>query len=738
MRKIALLGAVLAAALAAPAAHAANNVTVGHSSWFWGNPQPQGNTLNAVDFAGGTGYVAGDFGTLLKTTDNGSTFTGIATGITADLSQVRALDANTVFVGAGCLLRRSDDGGATFKRILAVPSERRCPAGVTSFYFVNGQTGYVLLADGTIERTDDGGQSFAQRTAVPGTAATKVPNPADAADIWFTAADTGYAMAGGIIYRTTDGAGSWTRVSGGPHTLHSFFFSDATTGYAVGADNTVIKTTDGLVWNDKPVGGGIPDLDLTKIDCSPGGASRCLLATRQGDQLLRTDDGGDSFTAVTASTSKIFAAGFSTDQDALAVGQAGATAISASGGTNWAPVGSVLTATLSRLRATSSSAVYATGDNGSLARTVNGGQDWTKPNVSTSEDVRDVSFPSADVGYAVDTAGDVRKTIDAGGHWTPLDIGGEQGPLSLLAPDPSTVLLVLPTGLAHSTDGGSSFDPIASKAVRKAHFQDVDQTTGGLVFYGPKALVTSDAAGTKFTALKRPDKGSQIVKADFITRQAGYVLAGDGRLWVTNNGGKRWSELRATGTSGIYDMAWGDAHSGWLAIRDFGGDAQSGYLLRTSDGGRSWRPQLVAPSPIHVRGLVATAGTTAFALADGNQLFYTSAGGDQGQASALTLSSNRKTVGRKGGTVTLAGKLAPAVAGADVFVKVRGANGGHWTTYLPRPTSGGGTFTLKIKVKRPVIIEAQWLGDADHNGDGSNLISVGQTKPKKKATKKGK
>src|SRR3954447_20026864 len=98
MKKLALLASIAAVVFAVPAAYAANNVTVGHSAWFWGNPQPQGNTLNAIDFAGGTGYAAGDFGTLLKTTDNGFTWTGIATGISVDLQQVRLLNASTVFI----------------------------------------------------------------------------------------------------------------------------------------------------------------------------------------------------------------------------------------------------------------------------------------------------------------------------------------------------------------------------------------------------------------------------------------------------------------------------------------------------------------------------------------------------------------------------------------------------------------------------------------------------------------
>jgi hypothetical protein len=171
-------------------------------------------------------------------------------------------------------------------------------------------------------------------------------------------------------------------------------------------------------------------------------------------------------------------------------------------------------------------------------------------------------------------------------------------------------------------------------------------------------------------------------------------------------------------------MAWGDARNGYRAIGRFGSNSTFGFLLRTSDGGKSWRPQLVAPTSIRVNGLVATAANTAFALADGNQLFYTAAGGDQGQQSVVSLKSSVKRVGRKGKLVTFTGKIAPAVAGADVYISFRRVGGGGWVTKLPRPTSGSGSFSLQRRIKTPTIAVAQWLGDADHNGDGSNLITL--------------
>jgi photosystem II stability/assembly factor-like uncharacterized protein len=724
MKKLALLVSIAAAVLGAPAANAANNVTVGHSAWFWGNPQPQGNSLNAIDFAGGTGYAAGDFGTLLKTTDNGFTWTGIATGITVDLNQVRLLDANTVFIGAGCLLRRSDDGGTTFRRILATSSERSCPAKVNSFYFTTAQVGYVLLSDGTVQRTDDGGQSFQQRTAVPGTQATGAPSPAAANDIWFISDTTGFAIAGGVIYKTTDGGNSWTPAFTGSSGINSFFFVNTLTGFAVGDGKTILKTVDGgTTWSAQTVPADAPAADVTKIRCAS--VTRCLAATKQGDQLLRTDDGGSTWTSIKASTNRIFAAAFNGTNAATAVGQAGATVISANGGENWAPVGSVLTASLTRLRATSSSAVFATGDNGNLARTTNGGEDWTKPNVATSEDIRDVTFPTDAVGFAVNTAGELRKTSNSGTTWTPVDTGGLPSPNAIVATDPNTVVLVGPKGVARTVNG-TDFSRVGPKALRKASLSDYDRTASGLFFFGAKAIFSSDLKAGKFKALKRPGgkRGPSIRRVDFVNGKLGYVLTTDGRVWVTRNAGKTWKELNATGVSGAYDMAWGDARNGYLSIPGFGLDSRSGYLLRTSDGGKSWRPQLVAPTRIVSNGLVATAAQTAFALADTNQLFYTAAGGDQGQQSVVSLKVSSKRIGRKGKTITFTGKIAPAVAGADVFVKYRAAKGGRWSTLLPRPTSGSGTFTVRHKITKPTIVVAQWLGDADHNGDGSSPVTL--------------
>src|SRR3954468_15545854 len=166
-------GAIAACALAVAPAAASANVQVGSSGWLWGNPLPQGNTLRAMQFAGSTGYAAGDFGTLLKTTDAGASWSGLPAGTFSNLTVLQVLDGNTLVAGGGCVARRSTDGGATFTRIAFTNVESDCPAesNLAALSFLDANLGYIFEAQGQVFQTRDGGSRFAPKIAVPGTKA---------------------------------------------------------------------------------------------------------------------------------------------------------------------------------------------------------------------------------------------------------------------------------------------------------------------------------------------------------------------------------------------------------------------------------------------------------------------------------------------------------------------------------------------------------------------------------------
>src|SRR4051812_33221922 len=333
----ALLGAACAvAALAAPAGAA---VQVSQSGWFWGNPTPQGNSLRALDFLSGRGYAVGDAGTALRTDDGGATWTGLATGTSADLNRLQVVTPDVLVVqgGDGCVLRRSDDGGRTFRRIYVL-AERNCPNRVQAAYFVDSNVGYVVLRDGSVLRTTDAGETFAKQTATPGTPASTGGGNATVAELVFTSADRGLAFVnstpGSIAYETTDQGISWKPLDPPPGAIQRVTFLDANNAFAVGAGSLLRSTDSGRTWTRRPAG---DNQELTSVRCAD--ANTCLLTVSQGDRVLRTTDGGATATPITASTQAIFAAAFASPTRVVAGGAGGATVVSDDGGVNYTPVG---------------------------------------------------------------------------------------------------------------------------------------------------------------------------------------------------------------------------------------------------------------------------------------------------------------------------------------------------------------------------------------------------------------
>ena len=149
-------------------------------------------------------------------------------------------------------------------------------------------------------------------------------------------------------------------------------------------------------------------------------------------------------------------------------------------------------------------------------------------------------------------------------------------------------------------------------------------------------------------------------------------------------------------------------------------DSGLGGVLRTSDAGRSWRPQVIGQRPLaQVLAIGANGGT---ALANGlGQLFATGAGGDAGAASVLTLRVASKHRAGRRTVVTLAGHLKPAPTGAGVSVTAR--IGGSWVRKFAK-VSAHGRFRTTWKLRRGTAFVAQWRGAPGVKGDGTTALNV--------------
>jgi hypothetical protein len=292
-------------------------------------------------------------------------------------------------------------------------------------------------------------------------------------------------------------------------------------------------------------------------------------------------------------------------------------------------------------------------------------------------------------------------------------------PQAVLAQGNGSVLLIGPHGILRSVNGGSRFRRVRSHAARRAKIFEIDRAGRALFAYGSRRVAVSLNRGRSWKSVRRPPR-ALVAAVDFVTRRTGFMLEQNGRLWKTENRGRSWHDLAAIGTDDAIGLSFSSRSNGYLVLSRFGDDAK-GYLLRTTDGGRTWRPQLVTSAPLDPDGIAARKATD-LALGTDGSLFFTTSGGDEGGPSSVKIRTpDRRLRGRR--TIRVTGHVNGAAPGSHVLVgrRFRGESG--WDHQLATVATDG-TFTTTWRNVRTTTYVAQWIGDDDQAGDGSPALTV--------------
>jgi hypothetical protein len=204
-------------------------------------------------------------------------------------------------------------------------------------------------------------------------------------------------------------------------------------------------------------------------------------------------------------------------------------------------------------------------------------------------------------------------------------------------------------------------------------------------------------------------------------------------LWLTRNGGHRWSEVLSAGTSDGVQLAFATPRDGFMTIRSFGGDTGDDFVLRSADGGARWHPQEVANGSTPYDGLVTSSATEAALLNYGalqRDFFTTNTGGEvAGVAERLSLSSSRTSYTKRKlrairHLVRVTGTLAGATGGEQIVVSRRNIAGGAWQHQDVVAGANGGSFTTSWRINQSSVFVAQWAGDSGRPGQGSPPLKV--------------
>jgi photosystem II stability/assembly factor-like uncharacterized protein len=727
---------------------------------------PQGNELLDVAFDGPRGYAVGAEGTVLRSDDGGRTWSALRSGTADSLSHVQELDPSTVVVGGSCTLSESTDGGATFRR-LVVPGAG-CTKPVASFSFLTANAGYIELSNGEVLFTGDGGRTVQPRG--------RVSSAERAGAIDFTSASVGFALASGKssgeIKRTLDGGDTWTTVATAPAALSDLTFATPTTAYAVGERETLLRSSDaGASWQARPL--VLPEHAYTgafeHIACSD--ALHCLMTSEPraygGSLVVRTSDGGATGTAVDPSEEahiaipqvlRVSAVAISSPSTAVVVGEEGATFVSDDGGATFtAPTYRFFQGIPDnhrmRLGRSARDAYIALGEGvEGIAATTDGGASWHRLRVPAREIV-DFAFPTMRVGYVVGSEGALFKTTDGGRTWSKLGSVGH-APSAVLAPSPHTVVVIRKGGITLSRDGGKHLrrlDPTVtipghggrSSTARLSSFDvagDAELAGGAIFAFGDPifplvghgifadSVLESTDDGLHWTRLASPFPGEGATAISFLSADTGYEACA-GRLFFTRDRGRVWREIGSLGvrTETMYppvNMSFSSALHGYV-LAEYGSSEESETLLRTDDGGRSWVPQQL---PRFTAGLsqVKAGGAVDYAIGESPQTIYrTTDGGHAARGSALTLAvagTDRVTASRlrrRGGLVRLAGRLRPALPGAQITIAYSSRGGYYWIHRVVK-VNARGMFGLTVRgIRKTTRFVAQWSGTESRSGAGT-------------------
>ncbi|ADY50591.1 hypothetical protein Pedsa_0002 [Pseudopedobacter saltans DSM 12145] len=175
-----------------------------------------------------TGYICGENGIILKTTDGGKTYLNLNSGTNQYLYHIKFINDLTGYaVGNNKTILKTTNGGNTWSAINVSFYE-----DFRSVYFVNEEMGFITGSNGIILRTSDSGKTWLR--VYSGTYGEGVYG------MCFLDNKKGYASGrGGLILKTIDGGISWNAQPNLPfldeqHILTFIHFTDKDNGYIVG------------------------------------------------------------------------------------------------------------------------------------------------------------------------------------------------------------------------------------------------------------------------------------------------------------------------------------------------------------------------------------------------------------------------------------------------------------------------------------------------------------------------
>ena len=206
--------------------------------------------------------------------------------------------------------------------------------------------------------------------------------------------------------------------------LYAIDFS-GTTGYAVGADGSLVYTSDrGKTWKEGSLSTSKDFFDVAAV------SSTVAYASGESGVIAKTEDGGKTWKFLDSSTSvSLYEIVMTSTSTGYTVGASGVILKTTDSGKTWKEQTSGISVALYGLSfvSNSSSTLWAVGENGVILKTTDSGSTWKQETSATSVDLTAIDMVSSSAGWIGGENGMVLKTTDGGSHWSLVSVSQIDG-----------------------------------------------------------------------------------------------------------------------------------------------------------------------------------------------------------------------------------------------------------------------------------------------------------------------
>jgi len=279
-------------------------------------------------------------------------------------------------------------------------------------------------------------------------------------------------------------------------TIRGMYFAGTDTGYAVGENGMIAKSTDGgLTWSIQNSGVSVLLRSVFFLDANNG------FACGASGLFLKTSNGGSTWSLIYSNSGQYFRA---VDFPNSQIG-------------------------------------FLAGRSGTILKTINGGSGWTTHGLGIqNSDVIQLQMVDVNTGYATCSAADytngyIFKTIDGGSTWTQVYSNSSVGLLALAVIDADTIYAGgNQEKIFKSTDGGSNWNLIYTGSNTASQFRAAAVRSSSSIIMTSAAndLVSTDDFGNSWNSESVGDNG--LYSIYFSDSSLGYTADGDGNIYKKN------------------------------------------------------------------------------------------------------------------------------------------------------------------------------------------------------------